>query len=91
MNLQSDMTPKLTSISFFCIAMTVTLSTFAQEDEALEVDEMIVWGRAETQKGKVRSVPQGLVGYADFSTYPLQRVGELTEVVPGMVAMQHDV
>ena len=29
------------------------------------------------------------MGYADFSTRPMQRVGELAEVVPGMVATQH--
>lgn len=29
------------------------------------------------------------MGYADFETRPLQRPGELVEVVPGMVATQH--
>lgn len=58
-------------------------------DHAHEMEEIIVWGRAEKQKGKARSSSQGLVGYADFSTRPLQRVGELVEVMPGMVATQH--
>jgi hypothetical protein len=53
------------------------------------IEEIIVWGRAETQKGRAGSASEGLVGYADFSTRPLQRVGELVEVVPGMVATQH--
>ncbi len=61
--------------------------THAEDDEFIE--EIIVWGRAETQKGHARSASQGLVGFADFSTRPLQRVAELVEVVPGMVATQH--
>jgi outer membrane cobalamin receptor len=52
-------------------------------------EEIIVWGRAQTQKGKALSASEGLVGYADFDTRPLERVGELVEVVPGMVAAQH--
>ena len=57
-------------------------------DQSL-VEEIIVWGRAEAQKGAANSASSGLVGYADFSTRPLQRVGELVEVVPGLVATQH--
>jgi len=53
------------------------------------MEEIIVWGRSQAQKGKARSASEGLVGYADFSTRPLQRVGELAEVMPGMVVTQH--
>jgi len=35
------------------------------------------------------SASEGPVGYADFETRPLQRAGELVEVVPGMVVTQH--
>lgn len=48
-----------------------------------------MWGRSEGQKGTALSASEGLVGYADFSTRPLSRVGELLEVIPGMVATQH--
>lgn len=54
-----------------------------------EIEEVIVWGRATKQRGIARSATEGAVGYADFSTRPFQRVGELVEVVPGMVATQH--
>ena len=53
------------------------------------IEEIIVWGRATEQKGIAMSASEGLVGYADFETRPLQRVGELVEVLPGMVATQH--
>ena len=53
------------------------------------LEEVVVWGRNESQQGSALSSSEGLVGYSDFSTRPLQRVGELVEVVPGMVATQH--
>ena len=61
----------------------------AGDEDPVVMEEIIVWGRAESQKGEALSSSSGLVGYADFSTRPLQRVGELVEVVPGMVATQH--
>ena len=57
--------------------------------EAAPVEEIVVWGRAQAQTGSAKSASEGLVGYADFETRPLQRPGELVEVVPGMVATQH--
>ena len=53
------------------------------------IEEVIVWGSSLSQKGTAMSAAEGLVGYSDFSTRPLSRVGELVEVVPGMVATQH--
>jgi hypothetical protein len=53
------------------------------------IEEVLVWGRSTAQKGTALSSSQGLVGYADFSTRPLLRIGEIVEVVPGMVATQH--
>ncbi|NKB35608.1 MAG: TonB-dependent receptor [Gammaproteobacteria bacterium] len=53
------------------------------------IEEVTVWGRAFDLIGDADSASQGLVGYADFSTRPLLRVGELVEVVPGMIATQH--
>jgi outer membrane receptor protein involved in Fe transport len=80
----------------FCLVCSSGLAYAAKQPDhagehghAHEMEEIVVWGRAETQKGKARSASEGLVGYADFSTRPLQRVGELVEVVPGMVATQH--
>ena len=58
-------------------------------EDAQILEEVIVWGRALDQNGTAVSASSGLVGYADFEFRPLQRVGELVEVVPGMVATQH--
>jgi hypothetical protein len=52
-------------------------------------ESIIVWGRGTEMLGAADSGSQGLVGNADFSTRPMMRVGELVEVVPGMIATQH--
>ena len=38
------------------------------------------------QKGRSMSASEGLIGYSNFSTRPIERVGEFVEVVPGIVA-----
>jgi len=61
----------------------------AAQDETAVIEELVVWGRSLQLLGSADSASQGVVGYADFSTRPLARVGELVEVVPGMIATQH--
>ena len=77
----------LLKVPVFAAEEEVHVHDTHENDEIIE--ELIVWGRALTQKGTALSASEGLVGYSDFSTRPLQRVGELVEVVPGMVATQH--
>ncbi len=62
------------------------VAAVAQQDD---IEEILVWGRSLLLLGSADSASQGTVGYADFSTRPLARVGELVEVVPGMIATQH--
>lgn len=64
-------------------------SLLAHEGEGESVDEVIVYGRAQSLVGTALSASEGLVGYSDLELQPLLRVGELVEVVPGMVATQH--
>lgn len=52
-------------------------------------ETIVTWGRALQLIGTAESASQGVVGYADFETRPLSRIGELVEVVPGLVATQH--
>ncbi|MFT4048037.1 MAG: TonB-dependent receptor [Solimonas sp.] len=61
----------------------------ADASAASEPDEVTVWGRALDLVGTAQSGSQGVVGYADFQNRPISRVGELMEVVPGMIATQH--
>ena len=62
-------------------------TAFAQESDSIE--ELVIWGRSLQLLGTADSASQGVVGYKDFSTRPMARVGELVEVVPGMIATQH--
>lgn len=61
--------------------------SFSSNEE--NVDRLVVYGRAEKLIGTATSASDGLVGYDDFTTRPMLRVGELVEVIPGMVATQH--
>ena len=77
----------------FCGITTAVSAAASSPDtsstDSGQMEEMLVWGRDLSQLGKAQSASQGLVGYADISTRPLLRVGELVEVMPGMVATQH--
>ena len=61
----------------------------APRQEEPTIQEVVVFGRARQQIGVARSASEGQVGYADIRLPPLLRVGEMAEVVPGMVATQH--
>lgn len=52
-------------------------------------DEIVVYGRQINLIGSAKAGSEGVVGYADFDDRPLSRVGELVEVIPGVVATQH--
>tara|TARA_R110002096_G_scaffold435770_1_gene662642 strand:+ start:110905 stop:112956 length:2052 start_codon:yes stop_codon:yes gene_type:complete len=75
---------------FLAIVPVATLANengaFGQDDD---IDKVVVYGRAEQLIGTAKSASDGIVGYDDFTTRPLLRVGELVEVIPGMVATQH--
>ncbi len=54
-----------------------------------QLDEVVVFGRAEQQIGTADAASEGTVGGADLSVRPMLRVAELLEAVPGMIAAQH--
>ena len=64
-------------------------SSLAHEGDGQSIDEVVVYGRAQSLIGTALSSSEGLVGYSDLELPPLLRVGELVEAVPGMVATQH--
>ena len=76
-----------TLLALISLATLVSMQpTWAQQDQ---IEEVVVWGRSLQLIGTADSASQGVIGYADFSTRPIARVGELVEVVPGMIATQH--
>jgi len=61
----------------------------ANESAAQPEDVIVVFGRALSMIGNASAGSEGTVGYSDFERRPLSRVGELVEVIPGLVATQH--
>jgi len=61
----------------------------ADEEEPPALETVDVAGRATDLIGVASSASQGVVGQPEFKYRPLARVGELVEVVPGMLATQH--
>ena len=60
-----------------------------EEEESTILETVDVEGRATDLIGETSSASQGVVGQPEFKYRPLARVGELVEVVPGMLATQH--
>lgn len=79
------------SVSFCLIAGSPSLAfahgpgTHSLGDE----DVIVVYGRSLALIGEAGAASEGVVGYADFEDRPLSRVGELVEVIPGVIATQH--
>jgi outer membrane receptor protein involved in Fe transport len=71
------------------LGVVIFLFLLAIPSQAQVIEEIIVWGRSTDMHGNAHSASEGLVEYSDLSTRPLMRVGELTEVIPGMIATQH--
>ena len=62
---------------------------YSSNDEQGHLEETIVYGKTAKKVGIASSSSEGLVALADFNTRPISRIGELAEVLPGMVATQH--
>ena len=76
----------LASVAF---GLSAVSTLHAQEADADSLEEILVFGRAIDLVGAADSASEGIVGYDDLTTRPLLRVGELVEVIPGMIATQH--
>jgi len=64
-------------------------AALAEPKIAVQLKEVVVFGRGEELIGKAEAASEGAVGGADLSVRPLLRVAELLEVVPGLIAAQH--
>ena len=54
-----------------------------------ESKTIVVTGRAANLIGIAASASEGQIGKVDLDDRPIQRVGELLEVIPGLIATQH--
>ena len=56
---------------------------------APDASEIVITGRAADLVGIATSASEGQIGAADLANRPIQRIGELLEVIPGFIATQH--
>lgn len=78
--------------SYLPVLLAAAASASADEtvyvsDDDVELIE--ISGRAIENIGRVYDGSSGTVGYEDLKNRPISRVGELLEVVPGLIATQH--
>ncbi|MCA9504814.1 MAG: TonB-dependent receptor [Myxococcales bacterium] len=66
-----------------------TESSAGPDPFAPGVESIVVFGRADEQIGIATAGSEGRVARADLELRPLGRVGELLEMVPGLIATQH--
>ncbi|UAJ08982.1 TonB-dependent receptor [Glacieibacterium megasporae] len=74
-------------------SMVMAISGAAAAETASSADipaaEIIVTGRAANLIGIAESSSEGTIGKIDLEDRPIQRIGELLEVIPGFIATQH--
>ncbi|NOS74034.1 MAG: TonB-dependent receptor [Methyloglobulus sp.] len=68
---------------------TVATESNASSKDAVELDEMTITERADSQVGIADSASQGNVGQAQLKFRPITRPSEVLETVPGLIATQH--
>jgi len=83
------------SLPLALLINTVAVSTKHGDDQPAsatadtEIELIEVYGREIKLISTARAASQGVVGYDDFKNRPLSRIGELVEVIPGVIATQH--
>lgn len=70
-------------------AMAFSASSIAAGVTAADIEEVIVTGRRIPLSGAPRAASEGTVLAEQLENRPLLRVGELLEVVPGLIVTQH--
>ncbi|MBT5331870.1 MAG: TonB-dependent receptor [Porticoccaceae bacterium] len=74
--------------SSLILSIAASSTGYAQNQE-VQVEDVLVFGRSLEQIGNAEAASEGTVGGADLAVRPLLKVAELLEAVPGMVAAQH--
>jgi outer membrane receptor protein involved in Fe transport len=74
----------------FAALLVAPWSTATLADETVSARaDIVVTGRATDLIGIAQAASEGIVGKVDLEDRPVQRVGELLEVIPGFIATQH--
>ena len=68
---------------------TITAESQTSNKESVELEEMTITERADSQLGIADSASQGNVGQAQLKFRPITRPSEVLETVPGLISTQH--
>lgn len=71
------------------LGAAATVLCCAQPALAHEVEEIVVYGRAQSLVGIAPSASVGRVGQTEIEHIPFLRTGEVLERIPGLIATQH--
>jgi outer membrane receptor protein involved in Fe transport len=77
----------LRNFSFFALVMTVMLPVAAQQETSTQTIE--IKSKRNDLQGIADSASEGVVSQKQIANRPLMRTGDLLEVVPGLVSLQH--
>ncbi|MEM1411006.1 MAG: TonB-dependent receptor [Pseudomonadota bacterium] len=59
------------------------------EDDAADMEEVVVEGRRQVLVGEARSASEGIIGQSELALRPILRPGDVLEAVPGLIITQH--
>ncbi len=79
-------------LGLMLVATTLSASQARSEaavDATTPVADIVVTGRAANLIGIADSASEGQIGKVDLENRPIQRIGELLEVISGLIATQH--
>ncbi|WP_299079752.1 TonB-dependent receptor [uncultured Paraglaciecola sp.] len=78
--------------AFAASAPAATLSVSTSQNEPADVagiEKIEIQGKAVSQIGETISASEGVIGQQEILNRPMLRIGEILELVPGMVVTQH--
>lgn len=80
---------RLSAACFSALLLPALLHAQTLEEEALEMPEIVIEGKAESLIGIATSASKGQTSAKELLARPFSRRGELLESIPGFIATQH--
>lgn len=71
------------------VALLSSIASANEQSQQTELETIEVQGKSINLIGEAISASQGIIGQQEIANRPMLRVGEILELVPGMVVTQH--
>ncbi|WP_339723635.1 TonB-dependent receptor [uncultured Paraglaciecola sp.] len=79
----------MTSGILFSVASLSSFAALGEQTQDIQIEKIEVQGKATNLVGDAISASEGIIGQQEILNRPMLRVGEILELVPGMVVTQH--